>query len=66
MSDRLEDLDTDTRYHVTYTFPNKDIAKEFVIFMSENEQCMWEWEKLENVNPVGDYETGGIEFKYFE
>jgi len=56
----------DTRYHVTYTFPSKDVAKEFVSFMSENEQGMWEWEELENVNPVGNFKTGEIEFKYFE
>jgi len=56
----------DTRYHVTYTFPSKEVAKEFVSFISENEQGMWEWDELANVNPGCNFKTGTIEFKYFE
>jgi hypothetical protein len=55
----------DTRYHVTYTFPSQEIAKEFAGWMCcSGEQSMWEWGDLElNREVEYDMAKGTMEIK---
>lgn len=61
--DDVWEFTPDTRYHIHYTFPSKEVAQEFVKWMSgSGEQQMWNYGDLElNREIKYDYEKGSFE-----
>lgn len=58
----------DTRYHVTYTFPNKEVAKDFTRWMcNSGEQMMWEYSEGSDSDLLREieynYDEGSLEIK---
>lgn len=63
--DDVVEYKPDTRYHVNFTFPSKEVAKEFINWMSNHgEQTMWESGDLElNRDVEYNYEDCSMEIK---